>query len=123
VPRFLGLTGVIPFIALAPPVSKHLFWVLPHDVIDNSAMFQVRAPRPRRRAAPWRVHSPPCRQRCRGGPADAPLLWRTPPLGRRQVGYGISILTFLGAVHWGLAMGSAAMASPLMARAARESYL
>ncbi|GBF89500.1 hypothetical protein Rsub_02072 [Raphidocelis subcapitata] len=70
VPLLLGLTGAIPFVALAPPVSKHLFWLLPHDV-----------------------------------------------------GYGISIVTFLGAVHWGLAMGSASMASPLMARAARESYL
>jgi hypothetical protein len=45
VPRFLGFAGIIPFIALAPPVSKHLFWILPHDVIDNSAMFQVGAQR------------------------------------------------------------------------------
>lgn len=51
---------------------------------------------------------------------------RCAPLPARalvQVGYGISIVTFLGAVHWGLAMGSTAMASPLMRRAARESYL
>lgn len=41
VPKLLGVTGAIPFIALSPPVSKHLFWILPHDVIDNSAMFQV----------------------------------------------------------------------------------
>ncbi|KIY97176.1 hypothetical protein MNEG_10785 [Monoraphidium neglectum] len=79
VPRMLALAGAIPFIALAPPVSKHLTWVLPYDIIENSAMFQV--------------------------------------------GYGISIVTFLGAVHWGLAMGSAAMASPLLARVSRESYL
>jgi hypothetical protein len=39
------------------------------------------------------------------------------------VGYGITIVTFLGAVHWGLAMGSPSLASPVMARAARESYL
>jgi hypothetical protein len=79
VARVLGFAGIMPFIALAPPVSKHLFWVLPFDVIDNSAAFQVA--------------------------------------------YGASIVSFLGAVHWGYAMSSPAMASPLLARAAREAYL
>lgn len=41
VPKVLGLAGAIPFIALAPPVAKHLVAVLPSEVVDNSAMIQV----------------------------------------------------------------------------------
>jgi hypothetical protein len=149
VPLFLGLTGAIPFIALAPPVSKHLFWLLPHDVIDNSAMFQARgtAARAARRPAlslslvrathqPARAASAQgdARMHVVGAPNSYPAAAKrpnpspTPPSPStvpppRQVGYGISIVTFLGAVHWGHAMGSASMASPLMARAAREAYL
>jgi hypothetical protein len=37
-----------------------------------------------------------------------------PPSGHMQLAYGASIVTFVGAVHWGLAMGSsAAAAAPL----------
>lgn len=42
VPKYLGLAGAIPFIALAPPVCKHLEWVLPTTVAENCAMIQVR---------------------------------------------------------------------------------
>jgi hypothetical protein len=74
------------------------------------------APSGRALALPERVAS---RSKSPRAPPAAPAATAAP----RQVGYGISIVTFLGAVHWGLAMGSSAMASPLMARAARESYL
>jgi len=42
VPKWLGLTGAIPFIALAPPVCKHLAPLLPTTISENCAMIQVR---------------------------------------------------------------------------------
>ncbi len=39
--RVLGFAGAIPFIALSPPVAHKLYAVLPLDVIDNCAVFQV----------------------------------------------------------------------------------
>jgi len=62
--KVLGFGGAIPFIALAPPVSKHLFFVLPHEVIDNSASFQASAAAPCNTAAPlqprrWQRVAPP----------------------------------------------------------------
>jgi hypothetical protein len=66
----------------------------------------------------WARPRPPSVAPSAPAPASAPH-----PIPPCQVGYGISIVTFLGAVHWGLAMGSAAMASPLLARVSRESYL
>lgn len=41
VPKILGFMGAIPFIALAPPVCKHLAPVLPTGVAENCAMIQV----------------------------------------------------------------------------------
>lgn len=41
VPKWLGLTGAIPFIALAPPVCKHLAPLLPTTISENCAMIQV----------------------------------------------------------------------------------
>ncbi|WIA12082.1 hypothetical protein OEZ85_012159 [Tetradesmus obliquus] len=80
VPKFLGLTGAIPFIALAPPVCKHLTSVLPAEVVDNCAMIQV----------------------C----------------------YGVTIVSFLGAVHWGVAMSSSlGMASAQAAQMANEAFI
>lgn len=40
-PKWLGLMGAIPFIALAPPVCKHLEPLLPTVVSENCAMIQV----------------------------------------------------------------------------------
>eukprot|EP00879_Flechtneria_rotunda_P019705 GHRR01020706.1.p1 GENE.GHRR01020706.1~~GHRR01020706.1.p1 ORF type:complete len:248 (+),score=50.79 GHRR01020706.1:350-1093(+) len=62
VPKVLGLAGAIPFIALAPPVAKHLAGILPTKFLENTAVIQV----------------------C----------------------YGVTIVSFLGAVHWGVAMSS-----------------
>lgn len=41
VPKVLGLTGAIPFIALAPPVAKHLDMFLPEVMCQNAAAWQV----------------------------------------------------------------------------------
>lgn len=59
---FLGALGVIPFVALATPVAKHLAPFLPAAVAEQSDLFQV--------------------------------------------GYGVSIASFLGGVHWGAALSS-----------------
>lgn len=37
----LGALGVIPFVALAPPVVKHIAWLLPYAVSERSDLFQV----------------------------------------------------------------------------------
>lgn len=83
VPRVLGLAGAVPFLALAPPVAKHLSDLLPATMVDNCAMIQV----------------------C----------------------YGVTIVTFLGAVHWGVAMASpimgAAAGGAVGARMANEAYV
>jgi hypothetical protein len=41
VPKWLALSGVIPFIALAPPVCKHLEPLLPTLVAENCDLAQV----------------------------------------------------------------------------------
>eukprot|EP00775_Hariotina_reticulata_P013028 gene13028-13157_t len=78
VPKVLGLAGAIPFIVLAPPVCKHLTHILPAELVDNCALFQV----------------------C----------------------YGAGIVSFLGAVHWGVAMSSS-LSSPVALRIANESFI
>lgn len=40
-PKWLGLAGAIPFIALAPPVCKHLAWLLPATIFENCDTVQV----------------------------------------------------------------------------------
>jgi hypothetical protein len=37
----LGAFGVVPFIALSPPVSKHIAWLLPFAVSERAELFQV----------------------------------------------------------------------------------
>ncbi|KAK9836975.1 hypothetical protein WJX81_003874 [Elliptochloris bilobata] len=76
-PRFLGLAGAIPFIALSPPIAAALP-LLPADLVANAGMLQV--------------------------------------------GYGASILSFLGGIHWAMAM--AEYGGPAQsAAAATERYL
>jgi hypothetical protein len=41
--KFLGLSGAIPFLVLAPPVTKHLTGVLPADIVDNCGTLQVHS--------------------------------------------------------------------------------
>lgn len=59
--RALGYGGVIPFLALSPPIAEHLPLHLLDDALAASA-------------------------------------------GTLQIAYGCGILSFLGGVHWGLAM-------------------
>jgi hypothetical protein len=37
----LGALGVLPFIALSPPVVKHIAWLLPYAVTERHDIFQV----------------------------------------------------------------------------------
>lgn len=41
VPMWLALSGVIPFIALSPPVCKHLEPLLPTLIYENCDLAQV----------------------------------------------------------------------------------
>lgn len=58
-PKLLGLAGVIPFVALSPPIANALP-MMPADIVANAALLQLT--------------------------------------------YGASIASFLGGVHWSLAM-------------------
>lgn len=75
VPKVLGLSGLLPFYALCPPVLG--------AAIDGLASSSLTAPL-----------------------ATALLQDIYPYSGLLQVGYGASIVSFLGAVHWGAAMQS-----------------
>ena len=75
VPKVLGLSGLLPFYALCPPVLG--------AAIDTLASSSLTAP------------------------LATTLLHDVYPFsGLLQVGYGASIVSFLGAVHWGAAMQS-----------------
>mmetsp|Transcript_24447 Transcript_24447/g.67966 ORF Transcript_24447/g.67966 Transcript_24447/m.67966 type:complete len:245 (-) Transcript_24447:2917-3651(-) len=75
--KFLGLTGVIPFIALCPPIAATIPF-LPLEVVTNAAQLQTS--------------------------------------------YGISIATFLGGVHWGMAMAEYG-GRALSTKASAERYM
>jgi hypothetical protein len=172
--KWLGLTGAIPFIALASPVCKHLDPLLPSVVSENCAMVQVRGGRSSTLLARTyaRMHAGQqlqqqmsvhvvllCLRSCPGSSAwllcapacvqhtaqhtlqvcpshtSTPLLLsptRLLPLPHRphfpshpmhtQMCYGVVIVTFLGAVHWGLAMATP-LTSPVAYRLASEAYV
>jgi len=60
-PKFLGLAGAIPFLALAPPIAAGIP-IIPADLVANAATLQI--------------------------------------------GYGAVIASFLGGIHWSMAMAS-----------------
>jgi hypothetical protein len=75
VPKVLGLSGLLPFYGLCPPLLGSVI-----DVLAGTSMTQ---------------------------PFSDMLLHNVYPYsGLLQVGYGASIVSFLGAVHWGAAMQS-----------------
>jgi hypothetical protein len=90
VPGFLGAAGVLPFI----------FFAFEHQPVSD------RAP------PTW--DAPVARVAAVFGLSGLPLLTAGDQRGvrKRFLAYGATILSFLGAVHWGLAMASPIPASP-----------
>lgn len=56
-PKWLGIAGAIPFIALAPPVCKHLAPLLPTSISENCDMVQVGGWVGGRGTLPARTHA------------------------------------------------------------------
>jgi len=179
--------GAIPFAALAPPVAKNLTHILPAELVDNAALFQVGCCRDPaaatahvsakmpsqvamlaviRTSAQWmagaagpaadtvagvsaplpsaccRQEQPPSQHmQCSAAlhpAASSAAAWDDAVMTGSSAAMALSavlwastrwqqvlwagIVSFLGAVHWGVAMSSS-LTGPLATRIASESYI